>query len=623
MANTTLQSKSSTTEMPQPAAMNRNNPAFLNKLRSMVDDPNTDEFIRWSAAGDTFLVPNHVRFGEEVLPRFFKHNNFSSFVRQLNMYGFHKVPHLQQGALKSDQPSQNELWEFSNQCFHRDHPDLLSKVQRKRSGKERDQNHPNSIDEANRGMQGMSGALTRGDYDMLGDSHELSNLVGSVQMSNLLSTIQGMKNNQRTLVEELSKLQHSSQALWQQSLENRQQVRRQQDTINRILRFLASVFGSSNVGDILSNPSGAEYHNYGMSSDGSPTSHDFQTHGSAFSQNGRRGPVRPQKRARLLISDTPYADPMAEEKGTPSLDNEELTPVNAEQRFTEATSDTDGGSPKLGMTPPSPSSYTPDMIFNGNSTNPDAWQSDQTLRNMLPESDDNSAWLANILANQGQGSNALNLDMSRLDPQFLRSLQHALHQQPTPNVASTRTDTPGLVSSNTRNGMTSSVTPYGSLMPNMSQAWRQPIPQVTEKDNVVPEEQLFHNVQRLNQEAKNNMDQTNQLQNQIQTLVKNLRLEPNQARNMIENESADSKSHTLADSRNPGWIVPSSILSTSYPSSPANLMNGVSGNAQNDFDLDSFLNQFVDPVNQHSPSFDQANSLMSEESPDAPGSKNN
>ena len=159
MPNTTLQSKSST-ETPQPAAMNRNNPAFLNKLRSMVDDPNTDELIRWSPAGDTFLVPNHVRFGEEVLPRFFKHNNFSSFVRQLNMYGFHKVPHLQQGALKSDQPSQNELWEFSNQCFHRDHPDLLSKVQRKRSGKERDHHHSNSIDETNRVLNSMSGALT-------------------------------------------------------------------------------------------------------------------------------------------------------------------------------------------------------------------------------------------------------------------------------------------------------------------------------------------------------------------------------------------------------------------------------------------------------------------------------
>ena len=171
--------------------------------------------------------------------------------------------------------------------------------------------------------------------------------------------------------------------------------------------------------------------------------------------------------------------------------------------------------------------------------------------------------------------------------------------------------------------MSTSITPYGSLMANMPPAWRQPIPQMNEKDNLVPEEQLFHNVERLNQEAKNNMDQTNQLQNQIQTLVKNLRLEPNQARNMIENESFDSKNNTLTDSRNPGWVVPSSILGATYPSSPANLVNGVSASAQNDFDLDSFLNQFVDPVNQQSPFFDQANSLMTEESPDAPGSKNN
>ncbi|KAL0136567.1 HSF-type DNA-binding-domain-containing protein [Mucor lusitanicus] len=57
----------------------------------MVDDDETKDLITWTGAGDQFTVFNNVDFSRTVLPRYFKHCNWSSFVRQLNMYDFHKI----------------------------------------------------------------------------------------------------------------------------------------------------------------------------------------------------------------------------------------------------------------------------------------------------------------------------------------------------------------------------------------------------------------------------------------------------------------------------------------------------------------------------------------------------
>ena len=83
----------------------------------MVNDPSSDPMIRWTDTGTSFIVPSAITFGKELLPRFFKHSNFGSFVRQLNMYGFHKIPHLQQGVLKLDGEAEKEraeVLEFRN-----------------------------------------------------------------------------------------------------------------------------------------------------------------------------------------------------------------------------------------------------------------------------------------------------------------------------------------------------------------------------------------------------------------------------------------------------------------------------------------------------------------------------
>ena len=57
-----------------------------------------DNIVKWSETGNSFIVKNLNEFTEKVIPKHFKHSNFSSFVRQvrlkrkqLNMYDFHKT----------------------------------------------------------------------------------------------------------------------------------------------------------------------------------------------------------------------------------------------------------------------------------------------------------------------------------------------------------------------------------------------------------------------------------------------------------------------------------------------------------------------------------------------------
>jgi heat shock transcription factor len=61
-------------------------PPFLKKIFEMVEDPGTDTVVSWSETKDSFIVWDEHVFAGELLPRYFKHKNFSSFIRQLNTY---------------------------------------------------------------------------------------------------------------------------------------------------------------------------------------------------------------------------------------------------------------------------------------------------------------------------------------------------------------------------------------------------------------------------------------------------------------------------------------------------------------------------------------------------------
>jgi hypothetical protein len=101
--------------------------AFLAKLWALVNDSSCDDLIAWDPTGGSFHVYDQSRFAREILPRYFKHNNFASFIRQLNMYGFRKMSTIEHGSLKSERDD----IEFAHPHFIRGQDSLLELIKRR------------------------------------------------------------------------------------------------------------------------------------------------------------------------------------------------------------------------------------------------------------------------------------------------------------------------------------------------------------------------------------------------------------------------------------------------------------------------------------------------------------
>ncbi|KAI7725314.1 hypothetical protein M8C21_029662 [Ambrosia artemisiifolia] len=194
---------------------------FLSKCYEMVDDPSTDSLISWSPTNDSFIVWDETEFSSELLPKYFKHSNYSSFQRQLNIYGFRKTD--------------TDRWEFANDCFIKGQKHLLKSINRKKAmivtsqQKVAQQKAPEpEVDNVNR--------------------HEAS------RYTNLWKEVERLKTDKNMLMQELVKQRQHQETSKTKMLVLREQLKGMEKNQHQMLSFIVMAMQSSGFIAQLSPP---------------------------------------------------------------------------------------------------------------------------------------------------------------------------------------------------------------------------------------------------------------------------------------------------------------------------------------------------------------------------------
>ncbi|XP_009080938.1 PREDICTED: heat shock factor protein 3-like, partial [Acanthisitta chloris] len=153
--------------------------------------------------GENFSILDEQRFAKELLPKYFKHNNISSFIRQLNMYGFRKVIALENGIITAEKSS---VIEFQHPFFKQGKAHLLENIKRK-----------------------VSAVRTEDLKVCTEDLHKV------------LSEVQEMREQQNNMDVRLANMKRENKALWKEVAVLRQKHSQQQKLLSKILQFILSL----------------------------------------------------------------------------------------------------------------------------------------------------------------------------------------------------------------------------------------------------------------------------------------------------------------------------------------------------------------------------------------------
>ncbi|KAI4099083.1 MAG: hypothetical protein LQ339_006156 [Xanthoria mediterranea] len=234
-------------------------PPFVQKLSSFLDESRNTELIRWSESGDSFVVIDEEEFARTLIPELFKHKNYASFVRQLNMYGFHKKVGLSDNSMRASERKNKSPSEYYNPYFKRGRPNLLWLIHKpnppSRGGgrgpraKQDDGNldedveeiydmdRPNNADQI--GMNASSMQQGRQPLMIGNGGNEPQNL------SAVHEELQNVRKQQQMIAALLQKTRAEHEQLYGQAASFQKLHDRHESSINAILTFLATVYNRS------------------------------------------------------------------------------------------------------------------------------------------------------------------------------------------------------------------------------------------------------------------------------------------------------------------------------------------------------------------------------------------
>ncbi len=101
-----------------PITVSGHVPTFPAKMHAILTNPNLNDIVAWAPHGRSWTILKPRAFEVRILPKYFEHSKFSSFVRQANGWGFRRLS------------SGNDRNTYYHEYFLRGMPWLVKKMRR-------------------------------------------------------------------------------------------------------------------------------------------------------------------------------------------------------------------------------------------------------------------------------------------------------------------------------------------------------------------------------------------------------------------------------------------------------------------------------------------------------------